>query len=94
MDTSSNMAYGMTVFNRDTALDSSADHEYEVVRNHRVQGAPPTPPRQEQAAEEGESGYEVGTPSNIRQMRMQQSSQMKEGPQEGEEEKELYSQIP
>ena len=81
MDTSSNMAYGMTVFNE----DASSSSYYDTVK-------PPTlPPRM--PAGQAEASYEISTPTNIREMRAQRDSQMKEGLQEGEEEKELYSQI-
>ena len=86
MDTSSNMAYGMTVINKEAGLNSSSSHDYDTLK-------PPTlPPRM--PAGEAEASYEISTPTNIRKMRAQRDSQMKEGLQEGEEEKELYSQIP
>ena len=76
------MAYGMTVFNK----DASSSSDYDTVK-------PPTlPPRM--PAGQAEVSYEISTPTNIREMRAQRGSQMKEGLQEGEEEKELYSQIP
>ena len=92
MDTSSNMAYGMTVINRAASINDSTDHDYDVVNNRRPQDTPPTLPRRDlPAGQGGNTGYEVSTPTNIRQMRVQRSSQNEEDLQE--EEKELYSQI-
>ena len=107
MDTSSNMAYGMTIINRDTALnDANSEHNYDVIINQRTQQdtlpTPPTPPTlprgESTAAQDGgadTSSYEVNTPTNIRRMREQRASQPSAGDvEEGEEEeKELYSQM-
>ena len=92
MDTSSNMAYGMTVINRAAAVNTSSDDDYDVVNNLRLQDTLPALPRRESAGQGGNTSYEVSTPTNIRQMRVQGSSEIKEDLQE--EEKELYSEIP
>ena len=46
METSSNMAYGMTIINKDTALNySNTEHNYDVIINQRTPQDPlPTPP--------------------------------------------------
>jgi hypothetical protein len=92
MDTSSNMAYGMTVINRAAAVNTSSDDDYDVVNNLRLQDTLPALPRRESAGQGGNTSSEVSTPTNIRQMRVQGSSEIKEDLQE--EEKELYSEIP
>ena len=92
MDTSSNMAYGMTIINRDTALnDAHSEHNYDVIINQPTQQdtLPTLPHRELTRGQDGgvdTSSYEVNTPT-IRQMRAQRALQ------EGEEEKELYSYI-
>ena len=91
MDTSGNMAYGMTAINRER---SSSDHDYDVITNPYTGDPPPTLPRRV-LGEEGEASYEVSTPPKIRQMREQQKALQKEGAaQDGDEDKELYTQIP
>ena len=92
MDTSSNTAYGMTAFNRAAAVNTSSDQDYDVITYCRPQDTPPALPRRESAGQGGNASYEVSTPTNIRQMRVQRSSEIKEDLQE--EEKELYSEIP
>ena len=88
MDTSSNMAYGMTIINRDTALnDAHSENNYDVIINQPTQQdtLPTLPHRELTRGQEGgvdTSSYEVNTPTIIRQMRAQRAFQ------EGEE---LYS---
>jgi hypothetical protein len=70
MPTSTNAAYAMTSIS-DRQRAESMEHSYDVIKNAHALDGPPPPcrPRQMTALD---GSYEIHTPPNIRQMRVQQ----------------------